>query len=693
MADIEAMFHQVKVVRQDQDVLRFLWWPGGNLEEDPARYRMTVHLFGGTWSPSCCTYALHRTAEDHAQESSSIAKDAVLRNFYVDDCLKSVPTDEEAIQLTKQLKRLVAQGGFNLTKWTSNSQGVREYIPLEDQSKKVKERVLDTPLEDRALGVYWSVEEDELGFKVQKMAKPLTKRGILSMLSSVYHPLGIASLFVLGARKVMQELCRTKMGWDDKVPPVYQQQWQKWTQGLHEMARIRVPRCLQPVRAIERQLHHFADASEMAYGVVSYLRIQGNDGRVVSTLVMAKSRLAPLKKMTIPLLELQAATLAIRQDALLRRELGVDLARSQYWTDSTIVLQYISNTEARYHTFVANRVAEIQDATRPEAWRHVPTQDNPADDASRGLSAQELARSRWMHGPEFLRLALEKLPPLDAGDPEVKKPVVASFTVHAPVEEHPVEKLVASYSNWSRLLRALACFTMAADVCRKKIPPTTELRAEHVQKAEEALVVHVQARHYGQEIGALAKGGKLDSSSSLAQLRPVMKEGVLVVPGRLSNARLPEEAKAPAVLPSQHPAVESLVRHVHEKTAHSGQEYVLAELRRCYWVVGGSSLVKRVLAGCLQCKKRKARPCSQQEADLPPDRVTPGEPAFSSVGVDYFGPIPVKRGRGREKKYGCLFTCLATRAIHIEVADTLGADSFINCLQRFMARRGEPKLI
>ena len=160
MVDIEAMFHQVKVVRQDQDALRFLWWPEGNLEEDPVRYRMTVHLFGGTWSPSCCTYALHRTAKDHAQESSSMAKDAVFHNFYVDDCLKSVPTSKEAILLAEQLKELVAQGGFNLTKWTSNSRDVLEHIPLGDRSKKVKERVLDAPLEDRALGVYWNVEED-----------------------------------------------------------------------------------------------------------------------------------------------------------------------------------------------------------------------------------------------------------------------------------------------------------------------------------------------------------------------------------------------------------------------------------------------------------------------------------------------------------------------------------------------------
>ena len=524
MADVEAMFHQVRVTKRDQDTLRFLWWPKGRLEEDPTEYRMTVHLFGGTWSPSCCTYALHRTAKDYAREYSDEARETVLRNFYVDDCLKSVATEEEAIVLTKQLKELVARGGFNLTKWTSNSQAVLMKIPVDDQSKKVKERPLDAPLEDRALGVYWSVEGDELGFKSQQMARPLTKRGILSMLSSIYDPLGIAGPFILGARKIMQELCRTKIGWDDEVPLKHQQQWRRWTQGLGEMPKLRVARCIQPFHAVGRQLHHFADASEVAYGVVSYLRIVDATGRVSTSLVMAKSRLAPLKKMTIPRLELQAATLATRQDALLRRELSLELDRSQYWTDSTIVLQYISNTEARYQTFVANRVAEIQDATQAEDWRHVPTGDNPADDASRGVPAGELASPRWLRGPGFLALRPERWPvwqrpsPLSTDDPEIKRPMVTSFAALGTSKEHPIEKLVANYSNWIRLLRAMACFALAADVCRKKTPPTKELRAEHMDQAETALMTHVQAQYYPDELRALSQGGRLPSSSPLARL-------------------------------------------------------------------------------------------------------------------------------------------------------------------------------
>ena len=229
MADVEAMFHQVRVKANDQDALRFLWWPQGNRSEAPRTYRMTVHLFRGTWSPSCCTYAMHRTVQDYAHQFSKEACETVRRNFYIDDCLKSVSSVEEAVALTKELKTLLARGGFNLTKWTSNHPAVLEAIPLCNRSKKVKERDIDTPLEERALGVYWHMEEDHLGFKTQAMNKPLTKRGLLSMLSSIYDTLGMASPFILGARRIVQDLCRGKLGWDEKIGPSYEEQWTRWT--------------------------------------------------------------------------------------------------------------------------------------------------------------------------------------------------------------------------------------------------------------------------------------------------------------------------------------------------------------------------------------------------------------------------------------------------------------------------------
>ena len=545
MADIQAMFHQVRVVREDQDVLRFLWWPEGDLGKSPEKYKMTVHLFGGTWSPSCCTYALRRTAEDSKEGYSAEAVETILRNFYVDDCLKSVPTIREATELVKELKKLAAEGGFNLTKWTSNSHKVINEIPVHDRSRKAQERTLEDPAEDRALGVCWRVGDDSLGFQVQKMEQPLTKRGILSILSSVYDPLGLASPFVLIARRIVQSLCQEKVGWDDPIPEKEKEQWERWIDGLRDMKRISVPRCIQPFHPVQMELNHFSDASEVAYGVVSYLRVIAKDGRIECTIVMAKSRLAPLKRLTLPRLELQAATLAARQNALPRKELGLDLRPPTYWTDSTTVLQYISNTTARYHTFVANRVAEIQNATNVEEWRHVPTHKNPADDASRGVSASDLSGSRWLRGPAFLRLPPEQWP---------------STPVIRPSDEAELE-----------VKKAISFNTQALD--------------------------------------------------------------------------------------SQGP------------------------------------MVKRIIRTCVTCRRRDARPCQQKEADLPPDRVASYEPPFTNVGVDYFGPFAVKRGRGREKRYGCLFTCLATRAIHIETAETMDTDSFINCLYRFIVRRGEPQLI
>ena len=600
MADIQAMFHQVRVTLKDQDVLRFLWWPEGNLDEQPVNYRMTVHLFGGTWSPSCCAYALRRTAEDNGGLYSPAAVETIVQNLYVDDCLKSVPTVSEAISLVSEVKMLAAEGGFNLTKWTSNSPEVVSRVPYGDRSKKAQECALNALAEDRVLGVCWRVHEDHLSFQVQRMDQPLTKRGILSMLSSVYDPLGLASPFVLRARRIVQNLCRTKIGWDEPIPEMDREQWIQWVSSLQAMDKICVPRCLQPVPSVHRELHHFADASEIAYGVVSYLRVIATDGSVNCTIVMAKSRLAPIKKLTVPRLELQAATLAARQNALLRRELNLNLGTSTLWTDSTIVLQYINNTEARYHTFVANRVAEIQETTDVREWRHVPTQDNPADDASRGVSASTLLDRRWLYGPEFLRLSPERWPtvptlrPVIKDDPEVKEAV--TFTAQTAAAQSPVDKLIDGISNWTQLVRSVACFSLIPEVHRSKTKFTGPLGPEHLQHAENLMIRHVQNQCYSEEIKAISRGSPVPSSRSLIRLRPKLHEGLLVVPGRLTLTNLPSRVKNPVILPSRHPMVETLVRHVHERTAYSGRGCTLAELRRRYWIVGAASLVRKVVS-------------------------------------------------------------------------------------------------
>ena len=696
MADIEAMFYQCRVSRQHQDVLRFLWHENGDSSQPAAEYRLLVHVFGGTWSPSAANYALHKTAADHGHDYSEVTQRVLERDFYVDDLLTSLDTAIEATQLCRELKSLLAKGGFNLTKWISNYPEVLDNMPSPDKSKKMK-LSFDETLNERALGVYWNVAEDTLGYQIKAKDKPLTKRGVLSVLSSVYDPLGLASPFVLKARRIVQELFRLKVGWDDVLPDVQQSQWDEWINDLPYMEEVRVPRCTKPPHfsdtIVSREIHHFADSSDYAYGTCSYLLQRDDRGNVGVSLLMAKSRLAPLKKITIPRLELAAATLAVRQNGLIQSELDMTIDETHYWSDSMIVLKYIANDDKRFHTYVANRLEIIRSGSNPNQWHHVDTKSNPADHASRGLSARQLISKEWLCGPAFLSQPNTQWPEfkdtdLDTSDPEVKKKVQV-FTVTP--GESPTDRLLHAFSTWHKLRISIAWMLVLKDILHNKCDPIKRLDGKLMKRAETAIVGYVQQTVFPDEVNDLVSQKEVSNASRLASLKPFMQNGIMLVGGRLVNSSIDDQIKHPMILPGEHHVTMLIIRNTHETTGHCGREYLLAELQQRYWIIGARAAIRKVIGSCIVCKRRDKAACQQQMADLPADRVTPGDPAFTHSGVDYFGPILVKRGRGTEKRYGCLFTCLATRAIHIEIAHSLEADSFIKCLQRFMARRGKIK--
>ena len=359
LADIECMFHQVRVPPDDQDAFRFLWWPDGDLNQQPVDHRMEVHLFGATSSPSCCNFALKRTAEDNKGGFPEEVVRTVKRNFYVDDCLKSDKSAEKAVEFMHQLKSILSKGGFRLTKWLSNSSEVLDCIPRVERAPSVLGLDLDkvNPPIQRTLGLKWDLEKDEFTFKVTLRDRPNTRRGILSMMSSVYDPLGLVAPVVLTAKKLLQDLCKKKIGWDDPISDEDGERWEKWKSQLPSLSRISLGRCIKPLYFGDlkfAELHNFADASQIAYGAVSYLRMVDVEDRIHCTFLIGKSRLAHLKPMTVPRLELSAAVLAVQLDKSVREELDVPVTQSTYWSDSTCVLQYIRNQSKTFHTFVAN---------------------------------------------------------------------------------------------------------------------------------------------------------------------------------------------------------------------------------------------------------------------------------------------------------------------------------------------------
>ncbi|XP_016522029.1 uncharacterized protein LOC107834739 [Poecilia formosa] len=388
MGDIKAMFHQVQVPERDGDFLRFLWWPNGDIRQEPVPYRMMVHLFGAVSSPSCAAYAL-RTSQDNQNEFPPEVIETVRQNFYVDDCLKSAATEEEAIHLIKDLVALCEKGGFTLEKWISNSRVVLQAISEEQRAKDLKMLDLDIdklPME-RALGLQWCVETDAFQFKIKLKHLALTRRGMLSGNSSVYDPLGFLAPVTLEAKLLLQELCKRSCSWDDALPQDILHKWRRWLEELVLLSTFSVDRCIKPVGfgAIKHaQLHNFSDASETGYGTVVYIWMINYESTIHVAFLMGKARVTPQKVITIPRLELSAAVLAVKVDAMVKAELNIHLEKLMFWTDSTSVLKYINNEDGCFQTFVANRIATIRNLSEPTEWNHVGTKENSADYVSRG---------------------------------------------------------------------------------------------------------------------------------------------------------------------------------------------------------------------------------------------------------------------------------------------------------------------
>ena len=554
---------------------------------------------------------------------------------------------------------------------------------------------------ERTLGVHWDMKLDCFTFLINLKDKPLTRRGILSVVASVYDPLGLVSPVVLRGKLLLQDLCRLDIGWDAEMPIEMKEKWQSWTRTLPLLEAFKVRRSYAPPgfgKVRSYQLHHFADASQMAYGVVTYLRMISENGEVACCLLMSRARVAPLKESKIPRLELTAAMVAAQVDVKLKQELDIDLIESVFWSDSTTVLKYLNNKRARYQTFVANRVNLIRELTDVSAWRYVDTANNPADITSRGLDVEDLIKSEvWTSGPSFLRLAMESWPvmpadvrrgDLDAKDPEVKTDAPV-FEVTLPARPL-IEDLAARYSSWPSFLRHVAWLLRFYNNATKKQndrhPAITDAE---VRRAEAHVWRLVQRQSYASEIDSLTgKLGRVKTTSKILRLDPVMQDGLLRLGGRLAMSHVPEGAKHPIILPHDSPVVLLMVRWMHQTTGHCGRNHLLSELRRNYWIVRGNAPVKSVVRSCVTCRRLSGRATTQLMADLPEERTCPGQPAFTYTGTDCFGPFLVKQGRSTVKRWGAIFTCMTSRAVHVEVLESMEADAFINALRRFLARRG-----
>ena len=250
MGDIEAMFYQVRIPKCQQSMLRFLWWEGSNFNNQPTDHQICVHVFGGTSSPCCCNYALKRTAIDKEIQFGPEAPKTLMRNFYVDDLLKSTPNAQSAISLLKTVRKMCKAGGFKLDKFISNNTVVLKSLQKDQRMKDVKDADLSSgelPVEI-ALGDQWNIAEDTFGFKIAAEEKPLTRHGLLSTMSSVYDSLCFAAPFILEGRIIIQKLCKESSAWDKPITRRSRNEWNIWKEKLRNLEKIKVARCFKSRR-------------------------------------------------------------------------------------------------------------------------------------------------------------------------------------------------------------------------------------------------------------------------------------------------------------------------------------------------------------------------------------------------------------------------------------------------------------
>lgn len=413
--DITKMYRQIKVYEEDVNYQRMVF--RFNKNEPIQDFCLNTLTFGTASAPYMAIRSLKQVAIDNT-DRFPIGSKVVQNDFHVDDLLTGDDSIEGVKEIWSQVTKLMNSAKFPMRKWSSNVNTILSEIPEEEREFKSSEIKLEDSL--KTLGIGWLPIADQFFFTIPKFEteEVLTKRKFLSQASSLFDPLGWLGPAVMKPKIMFQKLWKEKLNWDERMQTNLEQEWKNFIEKFSCVEEIRIPRWFGFARKGYRmELHGFSDACEEAFGANIYVKTTNEIGNSTIELIVAKSRVAPIKKVRLPRLELCGGVLLANLIDMVKTELGIDTIYC--WTDSSITLDWINSSPDKYKTFVANRIAEIQEFTEPKNWRHVDGKQNPADCLSRGIDPDELRDHKlWWHGPEWLKLPKTQWP----RNPKVKIP-------------------------------------------------------------------------------------------------------------------------------------------------------------------------------------------------------------------------------------------------------------------------------
>ncbi|XP_039436949.1 uncharacterized protein LOC120418570 [Culex pipiens pallens] len=669
VADVEKMFRQIGICPEDRLFQCVLWRPTPT--EAISTYELNTVTYGTKPAPFLATRTLKQLAMDE-KERFPLAAKVACEDIYMDDVITGTNDLDSAIDLRNQLDKMTVSCGFRLRKWACNRAEVLYDVEEDNLAIPCADGInLDRDPSVKTLGLTWFPSTDEfmLKFTIPETGpdEPLTKRNVLSKIASIFDPHGWFGATVTTAKVFMQQLWTPgidgkRLEWDQPLPSMMGENWRKFEEQLPVLSSVRFARCVVIPNATSVQLHCFSDASTKAYGGCVYVRSENAKGEVMVRLLASKSRVAPLKVQTIPRLELCGAVLVAQLFKVLREALDIPVD-AYFWTDSTCVLCWLGSI--------------------PTTWNV-------------GISPQDIVDNEfWWFGPDWLRLSPEHWPNAEStaedenAETERRRSVTAN-TVSVVQEFNDL--YFSKFSSYPKLIRQTAVWLRLMKLLRTPSSDRTSgfLTTAELKEAENVLIRRVQMESFADEIKALSARKTVAVKSPLRWYNPYLdQDNIIRVGGRLQHSDEPEDAKHPAVLPARHRFTRLILHYYHLGLLHAGPQLLLGTVRLRFWPLGGRSVARTIVHQCKTCFKAKPTPVRQFMGDLPAVRVTVARP-FSKTGVDYFGPVFVRPGPRRTaiKAYVCLFVCLCTKAVHLELVSDLSTERFLQALHRFTSRRG-----
>ena len=597
VSDIEHMFRQILVHPDDRKFQQILWRYSDS--ENLQSWSLKTVTYGMISSPYLANRVIRQLALDEGHRFP-LAVNILKNETYMDDTLSGGHSLAEALQKQSDLIQICKVGGFSLHKWMANTPELLNFpVSIRAETKLANSCF-------NLLGLNWCPNTDHFtfDFSLDNLKPELTRRQVLSSIAKLFDPLGCLAPVVITAKIFLQKLWREKnpkLEWDTKLPASLRDEFKNWYNTLNEIKTIKIKRWIKYVPEAKYELYGFADASELAYGACTYLKITHN-GKSNIHLIQAKSKVAPIKPiLTIPKLELNAAHLLVKLTVKVLRALKLDSVSIYLHTDSTDVLYWLKEHPSKWERFVKHRCSAIHTLLPEAFWCHVKSKHNPADCISRGLPPVQLQDfSLWWEGGVMVK------EPINLDNSILSKSVnLLNVDCHIASSKKKSEivlwNLVDKYSSLQKLLRITAYVLRFIDKIYTKSKIKLKQKScllnnlwfkvkyyrgfselvsvPELVRARLTWIYLVQNSYFSTDINLLKNNQKLDDLN-LRRLDPFFDQNLLRLGGRIHFALLDYDQKHPWILPSKCTFSKLLVDYIHEKTLHGGVRLTLSSLRQ-----------------------------------------------------------------------------------------------------------------